>query len=325
MSAKPTILAVTSGEPAGIGPRLCGALAGELTPQQRIVVLGDERWLRQQIHPAITLRPYAPNNPPGLLEVLHIPLAAPVTPGQPDARNAPAVLDMLARATNGCLDGEFAALITCPVQKSVLCEAGIAFSGHTEYLAARTGASRVVMMFAAERLRVALATTHLPLAAVPAALTASVLRDVLRILLDALTRQFRIAHPRVLVAGLNPHAGEDGHLGDEEQRILTPVLEELRAQGHEVLGPLPADTIFTPRRLEQADAVLAMYHDQGLPPFKYASFGKGVNVTLGLPIIRTSVDHGTALDIAAAGTMPDTGSLLAAVRLAAQLCEAREA
>ena len=175
------------------------------------------------------------------------------------------------------------------------------------------------MMLASERLRVALATTHLPLAAVPAALTASVLRDVLRILLDALHRQFRITRPRVLVAGLNPHAGEDGHLGDEEQRILTPVLEELRAQGHELIGPLPADTIFTPRRLDEADAVLAMYHDQGLPTFKYASFGNGVNVTLGLPIIRTSVDHGTALDIAASGAQPDTGSLLAAVRLAAQL------
>lgn len=319
MNAKPTILAVTSGEPAGIGPRLCGALAGELTPQQRIVVLGDEHWLRQQIDPAITLRPYAPNNPPGLLEVLHIPLAAPVTPGQPDVRNAPAVLDMLARAAAGCLAGEFAALITCPVQKSILCEAGIAFSGHTEYLAARTGAGRVVMMFAAERLRVALATTHLPLAAVPAALTANVLRDVLRILLDALARQFRIKRPRVLVAGLNPHAGEGGHLGDEEQRVIAPVLDEFRQQGHDLIGPLPADTIFTPHRLQEADAVLTMYHDQGLPAFKYASFGGGVNVTLGLPIIRTSVDHGTALDIAAAGTQPDAGSLLAAVRLAAQL------
>lgn len=314
-------LAITTGEPAGIGPRLCAALA-PLAARRRIVLLGDRDWLQNQMGTGIPLRDYAPGNPVGTLEVLHHPLAAPVTPGQLDVRNAPYVLALLDRAIQGCQHHEFAALVTCPIQKSVICEGALtSFTGHTEYLAEKTATPRVVMMLASDRLRVALATTHLPLAAVPAAITHDTLTETLTILLRDLRQRFRIPRPRILIAGLNPHAGENGHMGDEEIRTIAPALHHIQTQDPDcqLIGPLPADTLFTPHRLEHADAVLAMYHDQGLAPFKYASFGGGVNITLGLPILRTSVDHGTALDLAATGQPADPGSLLAAVQLADNL------
>jgi 4-hydroxythreonine-4-phosphate dehydrogenase len=253
----------------------------------------------------------------GELQVIDAPLAVPVVPGQPDPRNADAVLEMLRRAAHGCLEGEFDGMVTAPVNKAVINEAGRPFSGHTEFLAELCG-GRPVMLLVAGSLRVALATTHLPLAEVPAAITPERIETVLRILDADLRARFGIAAPRILVAGLNPHAGESGHMGDEEIRVITPVLDKLRAEGFGLLGPLPADTLFTPARLAGADAVLAMYHDQGLPVLKYAGFGRAVNITLGLPLLRTSVDHGTALDIAGTGTA-DPGSLVAALELALEI------
>jgi 4-hydroxythreonine-4-phosphate dehydrogenase len=260
--------------------------------------------------------------------VLHTPLRAPAVPGQLDVRNAPYVVELLDRAIDGCLSGEFDAMVTAPVQKSIINNAGIPFTGHTEYLAVRTGAALPVMMLAHEQLRVALATTHLPLREVSSALTIDGLTKVLTILDRELRTRWNIAAPRIGVCGLNPHAGEHGHLGDEEERIITPALEALRSRGLQVAGPMPADTIFVPRILAGFDAVLAMYHDQGLPVIKHAAFDRAVNVTLGLPIIRTSVDHGTALDLA--GThRAESGSLRAALALAmtlaAQRAEARAA
>jgi len=237
------------------------------------------------------------------VSILDIPVTVPVKPGVLDAANARHVLAMLDRALDGCVRGEFAAMVTAPVQKSVLNEAGIAFTGHTEYLAERTGTPQVVMLLAGGGLRVALATTHLALARVPPAITRPLLRSVLQILHADLGRRFGIAHPRILVAGLNPHAGESGYLGREEIEVIAPVIAELRAEGMRLEGPFPADTLFTPHVLENGDAVLAMFHDQGLPVLKHAAFGEAVNVTLGLPIIRTSVDHGTALDRAARGRL----------------------
>ncbi len=251
-------------------------------------------------------------------------MAVPCQSGQPDPRNARYVLDTLRLAVSGSQRGEFAALVTGPVQKSCINEAGIPFSGHTEFLAEACGVPRVVMMLATPTLRVALATTHLPLAAVPAALTPQLLREVLHILHQDLQRKFGIAQPRILVAGLNPHAGENGHLGREEIDVMIPVLQALRAEGMDLRGPLPADTLFTPRYLDHADAVLAMYHDQGLPVLKYQGFGEAVNITLGLPMIRTSVDHGTALDLAGSGKA-GTGSLEAALAMAAQMANASKA
>jgi 4-hydroxythreonine-4-phosphate dehydrogenase len=255
---------------------------------------------------------------PAPVSLIDIPVANPVSAGRLDASNARHVLAMLDRALDGCVAGEFAAMVTAPVQKSVLNDAGIAFTGHTEYLAERTATPRVVMMLAGAGLRVALATTHLPLAAVPRAITRELLRSVLGILDADLKRRFGIARPRILVSGLNPHAGESGYLGREEIDVITPVIGELRAGGMDLEGPFPADTLFTPRLLAQADAVLAMYHDQGLPVLKHAAFGEAVNVTLGLPVIRTSVDHGTALDRAGTGEV-DAGSLRAAVALAFEM------
>jgi len=252
------------------------------------------------------------------VSLIDIPLAAPVRPGLLDARNAPHVLAMLDRAIDGCVSGEFAAMVTAPLQKSVLNDAGIPFTGHTEYLAERTRTPQVVMLLAGGGLRVALATTHLSLARVPAAITRELVRSVLRILDADLQRRFGIARPRILVAGLNPHAGESGYLGREEIEVITPVIEELRAAGMHLEGPFPADTLFTPRVLARGDAVLAMFHDQGLPVLKHAAFGEAVNVTLGLPIIRTSVDHGTALDRAGTGEV-DSGSLRAAIALAFEM------
>jgi 4-hydroxythreonine-4-phosphate dehydrogenase len=255
---------------------------------------------------------------PDRISLLHIPTASKVREGVLDASNARHVLALLDRALAGCVEGEFDAMVTAPVQKSVLNDAGIAFTGHTEYLAERTHTPQVVMLLAGGGLRVALATTHLALARVPAAITRKLLDSVIRILDRDLRQRFGIARPRILVAGLNPHAGESGYLGREEIETITPVLESLRAEGLALEGPFPADTLFTPRVLERGDAVLAMFHDQGLPVLKHAAFGEAVNVTLGLPIIRTSVDHGTALDLAGHGEI-DAGSLRAAIALAFEM------
>ncbi|HYR33961.1 MAG TPA: 4-hydroxythreonine-4-phosphate dehydrogenase PdxA, partial [Burkholderiales bacterium] len=292
-------IALTSGEPAGIGPELCVRLAREAR-EAELVVIGDKSLLA------------------GVPRIEHVPLARPATPGRLDAANARYVLAVLDRAIRGCMDGEYAAMVTAPVQKSVLNDAGIAFTGHTEYLAERSGAARVVMMLVGGGLRVALATTHLALADVPRAITTTGLVDTLRVLDADLRRRFRIARPRILVAGLNPHSGESGHLGSEDMEVITPAIAAAVGAGIDAKGPVPADTLFVPERLRQADAVLAMYHDQGLPVLKYASFGRGVNITLGLPFIRTSVDHGTALDLAGTGRA-DSTSLAEALKLAVEL------
>jgi 4-hydroxythreonine-4-phosphate dehydrogenase len=316
-------LAVTAGEPAGIGPDLVLGLAARAWPAD-LVVLGDRDVLgarARQLGLAVALRDWRPGAPapgPGELAVHHVPVAAPVTPGRLDPRNAPHVIELLRRAVAGCTSGQFAGLVTAPVQKSVIADAGIPFMGHTEWLAEATGAALPVMMLVAGDLRVALVTTHLPLAAVPAAITAPLLTATLDILHRDLRDRFRIARPRILVLGLNPHAGESGHLGHEEQATIIPVLAAARARGLDLVGPLPADTAFIPRHLAGCDAVLAMYHDQGLPVLKARGFGQAVNVTLGLPIVRTSVDHGTALDLAGTGRA-EGGSLAAAVELAAAL------
>ena len=251
-------------------------------------------------------------------EVEHIPLRKPATPGKLDPANSRYVLEVLDRAIDGCLAGKYDAMVTAPVQKSVINDAGIVFTGHTEYLAERVRAPHVVMMLVGGGLRVALATTHLPLSEVPKAIKTRDLVDTLRVIDGDLKKRLRIARPRILVAGLNPHSGESGHFGTEDQEVIAPAVAQARKSGIEALGPLPADTLFVPARLKESDCVLAMYHDQGLPVLKYASFGEGVNVTLGLPFVRTSVDHGTALDIAGTGRA-DPGSLIDAVKLAIEL------
>ena len=318
MGSRP-VLAITSGEPAGVGPELCARLAS-YESQARLVVLGDLALLRERAAGVAEVRRYRTGSPvpAGVLEVLDVPLAAPAVAGRLDVANAHYVLAMLDRAIDGCRGGEFSGIVTAPVHKGVINDAGIPFSGHTEYLAERTNLPRVVMMLVGGGLRVALATTHLPLAAVPAAITPQLLEETLRILHADLVAHFGIAAPRILVAGLNPHAGEGGHMGREEIDVIVPVLDKLRSAGLALTGPLPADTLFVPHTLAQGDAVLAMYHDQGLPVLKHASFGGGVNVTLGLPIVRTSVDHGTALDLAGKG-QADPGSLFAAVDLASRM------
>ncbi|MDR1995266.1 4-hydroxythreonine-4-phosphate dehydrogenase PdxA [Azonexus sp.] len=320
------LIAITSGEPAGIGPELCLRL-NELTVDAQPVLLADRALLRQRVAALglnVTLRDYRPGQAAqsGVLDVLHIPLLRPTEPGRLDPANGPYVLALLDRALAGCRSGEFAAMVTAPVHKGVINDAGVAFTGHTEYLAERTATPRVVMMLAGntERgpLRVALATTHLPLKEVPAAITPAVLEQTLRILHADLREKYGLAQPRILVAGLNPHAGEGGYLGREEIEIIMPLLDRLRGEGMQLSGPHPADTMFTPPVLAGGDAVLAMYHDQGLTVLKYATFGHGINVTLGLPIIRTSVDHGTALELAGSGRA-DPGSLFAAVTEAARM------
>lgn len=316
-------VAVTSGEPAGIGPEICLALARE-DFAARVVVLGDRRLLEERAAAAgIRVRLVAPGTPagPGMLAVEHLSLGVPSTPGAPDPRNARYVITQLERAADGCLRGEFAAMATAPVHKAAINDAGIPFVGHTEFLAERTRTPHVVMMLAGGGLRVALATTHLALKDVPAALNRDDLDATIRVLATDLRRRFGIPSPQILVAGLNPHGGESGHFGREEIEIIAPVLDRLRAEGLRLVGPLPADTLFTPDVLAQGDCVLAMFHDQGLPVLKYASFGRGINVTLGLPIVRTSVDHGTALDIAGTGKA-DPGSLIEAVRAAIELSRA---
>jgi 4-hydroxythreonine-4-phosphate dehydrogenase len=307
------VIAVTSGEPAGIGPDICLKLV-DRSIAASIVVLGDRDML--------AARAERLGRSLGNLDILHVPLRRPAEPGRLDAGNAAYVLEMLDRTLAGCRSGEFAAMVTAPVHKGVINEAGIAFSGHTEYLAEKTGTPRVVMMLAGAGLRVALATTHLALKDVPAAITQPELETTLRILHADLVRKFGIARPRILVAGLNPHAGEGGHMGREEIEVIAPVLEKLRGEGMDLAGPLPADTLFTRGVLAGSDAQLAMYHDQGLAVLKYAAFEDGINVTLGLPIIRTSVDHGTALDLAGSGRA-DPRSLFAAVDLAAELAQRR--
>jgi len=314
------LVALTAGEPAGIGPDLCALLAVD-RPPGRVVILGDAAVLRERARarglpqdlPLYPGRAAAP-----ALSVLSIPCPAPVAAGRLDPANARQVIALLDRAIDGCLAGEFDAMVTAPVQKSVINEAGVAFTGHTEYLADRTRTARVVMMLVGGGLRVALATTHLALADVPRAITAAALEETLRILDADLRRRFGIGRPRILVAGLNPHAGESGYLGREEIEVITPVIRALAAEGLAVSGPYPADTLYTPAVLEGADATLAMFHDQGLPVLKHASFGRGVNVTLGLPFVRTSVDHGTALDRAGHGEV-DPGSLREALALALEL------
>ncbi len=259
---------------------------------------------------------------PGAMEVIDVPLAAAVTAGRLDRANSGYVLQTLEAAADGCMGGRFAAMVTAPVHKGVINDAGIAFTGHTEFLEARTHAPHVVMMLVGGGLRVALATTHLAVKDIARQITAESLEQTLRVLHRDLTTRFGLAQPRIAIAGLNPHAGESGHLGREEIDVIIPVIERLRAQGMQLTGPLPADTLFNPERLRNFDCVLAMYHDQGLPVLKYASFGSGVNVTLGLPIIRTSVDHGTALDLAGTGKI-DVGSLRAAIALAAALARGK--
>ena len=314
-------LALTPGEPAGIGPDLAVMLAQRPRPDE-IVAIADPALLEARaaaLGLPLTIRPFAPEAPPrgdpaGTLCVAAEPLRAPCRPGTLDPANAAYVLGTLDRAIEGCLAGRFGAMVTAPLHKGVINDAGVPFTGHTEYLAERT-AGDPVMMLVAGSLRVALATTHLPLAAVPAALTRPTLERVLRVLHAELVARFDIARPRILVCGLNPHAGEGGHLGREEIDVIEPVVTELRGHGLDLRGPLPADTLFTPRHLDGADAVLAMFHDQGLPVLKYAGFGRGVNVTLGLPICRTSVDHGTALELAGSGRI-ESGSLHEALVLA---------
>ncbi|WIM06902.1 MAG: 4-hydroxythreonine-4-phosphate dehydrogenase PdxA [Candidatus Nitricoxidivorans perseverans] len=308
-----TVIAVTSGEPAGIGPDICLALAGADLPV-RVAVLGDRDLLAAR----------ARRIGAGIdgLDIRHVPLRAPCVAGRLDAANAPYVLELLDRALVGCRSGEFAAMVTAPVHKGVINDAGIPFTGHTEYLAEKTGTRRVVMMLAAtgenEGLRVALATTHLPLKDVPAAITREELTATIRILHGDLVSKFGIGRPHILVAGLNPHAGEGGHMGREEIDVIAPVLENLRVEGMDLVGPLPADTLFTKHVLAGSHAQLAMYHDQGLAVLKYAAFEDGINITLGLPVLRISVDHGTACDLAGTGRA-SPASLFAAVKLAAEI------
>jgi 4-hydroxythreonine-4-phosphate dehydrogenase len=317
-------LAITSGEPAGIGPELCLQLA-RAPLELPLVVLADKALLQQRaavLGLDVQLHDYDAQQisplPAGHLQVLHIPLAQPAQTGKLNPANSRYVLDLLSRAVQGCQAGEFSGIVTAPVQKSIINDADIPFTGHTEFLAELTHTKQVVMMLVGGGMRVALATTHLALRGVPDAITAELLESVLRIIQRDLSRRFGIAHPRILVAGLNPHAGEGGHLGREEIEVMIPVLDKLRVEGINVSVPLPADTLFTPQKLAQCDCVLAMYHDQGLPVLKHASFGRGVNVTLGLPIIRTSVDHGTALELAGTGKA-DVGSILEAIRMAAEM------
>jgi 4-hydroxythreonine-4-phosphate dehydrogenase len=329
MTALPTI-AVTIGEPAGIGPDLCVRLA-ERTWPARLVLVGDIELLRERarrLGAGVRFGAYVrhASREAGMLEVVHFPVAAAVAAGRLDPANAKAVVATLEAAVSGALSGEFAAMVTAPVQKSVINDAGIAFTGHTEFLAARTGVPHVVMMLVggapAQTLRVALATTHMPLAAVPQAITRESLAATLSVVAADLAGKFGIARPRIAVCGLNPHAGEGGHLGREEIDIIAPVIASLRDAGLDVVGPVPADTAFVPAHLREFACVVAMYHDQGLPVLKHASFGHGVNVTLGLPFVRTSVDHGTALDLAAdarGARSADPGSMFAAVDLAIEL------
>jgi 4-hydroxythreonine-4-phosphate dehydrogenase len=318
-------IVITSGEPAGVGPDACVSLA-QRDWEADLVVAADADLLAataETLGLPLTLERYDATRPlkphrNGILQVIHIPLSCRVVPGHTDVRNAAYVIEMLDRACDGCTNGEFAAMVTAPVQKSTLMDAGYRFSGHTEYLAERTRAALPVMLLINDQLRVALVTTHLALSDVPRAITRDRLRSTLRIVNMDLERHFSLQPPRIAVLGLNPHAGEGGHLGREELDIIEPVIAELKDEGMNLQGPIPADTAFTPRFLRTVDVIVAMYHDQGLPVIKHVGFGNAVNMTLGLPILRTSVDHGTALKLARSG-LADTGSLSAAVALAIDL------
>lgn len=319
-------IAITPGEPAGIGPDLCIAIAQNPPSDVELVIVADPELLlsrAQQLGLALRLNNFETTSEPvatiaGELTVLPVPLRSQAVPGVLDKANADYVLQTLRVAAKTVSDGDCEAMVTGPVHKGIINDAGIPFSGHTEYLAEYCKQDLTVMMLATAGLRVALATTHLPLSAVPAAITKDLLRDIIRILNADLQSKFGIATPRILVCGLNPHAGEGGHLGSEEIETIEPVLEEMRGQGMNLIGPLPADTLFTNKYLADADAVLAMYHDQGLPVLKFKGFGAASNITLGLPIIRTSVDHGTALDLAATGKA-ETGSLSNAITTALEM------
>jgi 4-hydroxythreonine-4-phosphate dehydrogenase len=334
-------LAITVGEPAGIGPEIAIRAAWALRAQARCVLVGDAAFLAltaSLVDPAIRLSAIStlalrhsgvPHFGPDVIPVIDVPLDAHVVPGELNAANGRAVLATLDLAVEGAQGGWFDAIVTAPLQKSTINDAGVAFSGHTEYLAEKTGTPKVVMMLAGASgngqpyLRVALATTHLALKDVPGAITRAGLAEVLDILHADLVAKFGIATPRILVTGLNPHAGENGYLGREEIDVIAPVLDDARARGIDARGPYPADTLFQPKYLQDADAVLAMYHDQGLPVLKHATFGRGVNITLGLPLIRTSVDHGTALDLAARGLgLADCGSMEEAIRVALSMVQA---
>lgn len=318
-------LVITPGEPAGIGPDLCIQIAQQ-SHADELVVVADPYLMREraaQLQLPLSLEQFNPDSPPEptparSLKILPVSLKAEVTPGELNSANAAYVLETLTVATQGCLDGTFSALVTAPVHKGIINDAGIPFSGHTEFLEALTGTDKVVMMLATEGLRVALATTHLPLRDIADAITTELLTEVITVLHKDLQHSFGLSNPRILVAGLNPHAGEGGHLGREEIETITPVLDKLRAEGMALIGPLPADTLFTEKYLQTADAVLAMYHDQGLPVLKYKGFGNAVNITLGMPIIRTSVDHGTALELAGSGKA-DCGSLKTAILYAGEM------
>jgi 4-hydroxythreonine-4-phosphate dehydrogenase len=321
---------ITSGEPAGIGPDACVLLSQSGWPAE-LIVAGDAGLLAataQDLGVTLRITPYEGSASPasphvgGTLRVLHVPTAEPVIAGTLNPRNAAYVIETLDRACDGCMSGEFAAMVTAPVQKSTIMDAGFVFTGHTEYLAERTRAPLPVMLLQSGALRVALVTTHLALADVPRAITRERLRATLRIVQGDLQRHFGIAAPRIAVLGLNPHAGESGHLGREEIDVIEPVLRELRALGVDVRGPIPADTAFAAQFHSDADVIVAMYHDQGLPVVKHVGFGNAVNVTLGLPILRTSVDHGTALALARTGKA-DVGSLRAALNLAIDLSGGR--
>lgn len=319
-------LLVSSGEPAGVGPDLCLALAGTNLP---IVVMGDKEMLKERadlLKQNVTLVDYKKDKPiiqtPHHLTILPLTCPAPVIAGTLDPKNGVYVLDMLEKAATYCLHKEFSAVITAPVHKAVLNQAGFDFTGHTEFFAQRCQAPQVVMMLVCDAMKVALLTTHLPLNQVAEAVSISLVIEVITQLHTSLQTDFNIVHPLIYVSGLNPHAGEAGYLGREEIEIIQPALDILRSKGIRVQGPMPADTMFTPQNAKTCDAFVAMYHDQGLPVLKYAGFGTAVNVTLGLPIIRTSVDHGTALELAGTGKA-HTGSIRAAVNLAAQIVTAR--
>lgn len=318
-------IVITPGEPAGVGPDLVIALAQQDWPVE-LVVCADPALLltrAKELKLPLQLREYQQDKPAlaqlaGTLTIFPVKIAVEVMPGQLDVKNSHYVVETLAKACDGAISGEFAALVTGPVQKSIINDAGIPFIGHTEFFADRSHCPRVVMMLATEELRVALATTHLPLLAVPGAITQASLHEVISILDHDLKTKFGISQPQIYVCGLNPHAGEGGHMGHEEIDTIIPALDALRQQGINLIGPLPADTLFQPKYLQHADAVLAMYHDQGLPVLKYQGFGRAVNITLGLPFIRTSVDHGTALELAATGTA-DVGSFITALNLAIKM------
>jgi 4-hydroxythreonine-4-phosphate dehydrogenase len=318
-------IAITPGEPAGIGPDICVTLAQRPPSDTELVIVGDQATFEQraqQLNLPLSLQPFSASKPTsstaGKLTIFQVNVEQEVVPGELNTANAEYVLETLRTATNQVMSGSLDALVTGPVHKGAINDAGVAFTGHTEFLAAHCKQDLTVMMLATEGLRVALATTHLPLAKVPGAINKDLLRKIISILHADLVQKFGIENPTILVCGLNPHAGEGGHLGQEEIEIIEPVLAELQSSGMDLIGPLPADTLFTAKYLDHADAVLSMYHDQGLPVLKFKGFGDACNITLGLPMIRTSVDHGTALDIAGTGTA-NTGSMYNAIATATDM------